>query len=96
MIDFLVAAATCILATIALGVLIIARRPGSIDLIMAIQLLGTGGGAVLLLFTVAAQTPSIIDVAFMFALLAAFAAVAFVRAASAAGHGKDSTDGSRA
>ncbi len=49
---------------------------------MAAQLIGTGGVAVLILLAVATGTPPIVDVALMLALLAAFAAVAFVRGMS--------------
>ena len=46
------------------------------------QLLGTGGVAVLLLLAVAVEIPAIVDAALMLALLAAFAAVTFVTSAS--------------
>ena len=49
---------------------------------MAAQLLGTGGVAILLLLAAATETPPIVDVALLLALFAAFAAVAFVRSAS--------------
>ena len=49
---------------------------------MAAQLTGTGGVAVLLLLATATETPPIVDVALMLALLAAFASVAFVRGAA--------------
>jgi multicomponent Na+:H+ antiporter subunit F len=49
---------------------------------MAAQLLGTGGVAILLLLASATETPPIVDVALLLALFAAFAAVAFVRSAS--------------
>ncbi len=82
MTDFLFIVATFVLATIALGLFGISRRSSPADLIMAVQLLGTGGTAILLLLAAATATPSIVDVALMLALLAAFAAVAFVRTAS--------------
>ena len=75
--------ATFVLATVALGLFGISRRSSAADLVMAVQLLGTGGTAILLLLAVATATPSVIDVALMLALLAAFAAVGFVRGASA-------------
>jgi multicomponent Na+:H+ antiporter subunit F len=49
---------------------------------MAAQLLGTGGVAILLLLAVATETSPMVDVALLLALFAAFAAVAFVRSAS--------------
>lgn len=82
MTDFLLIVATFVLATVALGLFGISRRTSPSDLIMAVQLLGTGGTAILLLLATATTTPSIVDVALMLALLAAFAAVAFVRSAS--------------
>ena len=45
---------------------------------MAAQLLGTGGIAALLLLAAATALPAAVDVALTLALLAAFAAVAFV------------------
>jgi multicomponent Na+:H+ antiporter subunit F len=68
-----------ILAMVALGLVRIVRGPDTADRMMAAQLLGTGGVAILLLFAVATGTPSIVDVALLLALLAAFAAVAFVK-----------------
>ena len=46
--------------------------------IMAVQLLGTGGIAALLLIAYATDVPGVEDVALGLALLAAFAAIAFV------------------
>jgi len=46
-----------------------------------VQLLGTGGVAVLLLLAPAIPVPGMIDVALVLALLAAFFSVAFVKAA---------------
>jgi multicomponent Na+:H+ antiporter subunit F len=77
--DFLLAAATFILAMVALGLLRIVRGPAPADRMMAAQLLGSGGVAILLLFSVATANASIVDVALLLALLAAFASVAFVR-----------------
>lgn len=89
MTEFLLIAATFVLATVALGLLGICRRRASpTDLIVAVQLLGSGGTAILLLLSIATAVPPIVDVAYMLALLAAFAAVAFVKNASAPGRGK--------
>ena len=82
MASFLFGAAGLILAMVALGLFVILRRPAEVDQMMAAQLLGTGGVAILLLLAVATETSPIVDVALMLALLAAFAAVAFVRNAS--------------
>jgi len=82
MASFLYGVATFVLTVVAVGLLRILYGPFEADRIMAAQLLGTGGVAVLLLLAVAMETPSIIDAALMLALLAAFASVAFVRGAS--------------
>jgi multicomponent Na+:H+ antiporter subunit F len=82
MASFLFGAASFVLAMVALGLLVILRRPAEVDHMMAAQLLGTGGVAILLLLAVAAEASPIVDVALLLALFAAFAAVAFVRSAS--------------
>lgn len=82
MASFLFAAAGIVLATIAVGLFVILRRWAEVDHMMAAQLLGTGGVAILLLLAAATEVPPIVDVAFLLALFAAFAAVAFVRSAS--------------
>jgi multicomponent Na+:H+ antiporter subunit F len=82
MTSFLYVAATFVLTTIALGLFVILRRRAEVGHMMAAQLLGTGGVAILLLLAAATETSSIVDVALLLALFAAFAAVAFVRSAS--------------
>jgi multicomponent Na+:H+ antiporter subunit F len=79
MASFLFGTAGFILGMIAIGLLLILRRPGEADRLMAAQLLGTGSTAILLLLSIATEIPPVVDVALMLALLAAFAAVAFVR-----------------
>jgi multicomponent Na+:H+ antiporter subunit F len=81
--SFLFGAAAFVLVMIALGLVVILRRQAEVDRMMAAQLLGTGGVAILLLLAVATETSAITDVALTLALFAAFAAVAFVRSASA-------------
>jgi multicomponent Na+:H+ antiporter subunit F len=80
--SFLLGAASFILVVVTLGLWRILRGPTEADRMMAVQLLGTGGGAVLLLLAAAMKMPSIVDVALLLALLAAFAAVGFVTSAS--------------
>ncbi|MFO1130693.1 MAG: monovalent cation/H+ antiporter complex subunit F [Hyphomicrobiales bacterium] len=75
---FYLAAALFILLTIAGGLVRIFRGPESADRIMASQLIGSGGVAVLLLLAAAMGQPAIIDVALMLAILAVFASVGFV------------------
>ena len=82
MTSFLFGAAASLLAMVAISLFVILRRSAEIDHMMAAQLLGTGGVAILLLLAVATETPSIVDVALLLSLFAAFAAVAFVRNAS--------------
>jgi multicomponent Na+:H+ antiporter subunit F len=82
MTSFLFGAAGFVLTMLALGLLVILRRPAEVDHMMAAQLLGTGGVAILLLLAVATETSPMVDVALLLALFAAFAAVAFVRSAS--------------
>ena len=80
MAEFLVGAAAFILAMVALGLVRILRGPGNADRIMAAQLLGTGGIAAVLLLGAATGEAATVDVALTLALLAAFAAFAFVKA----------------
>jgi multicomponent Na+:H+ antiporter subunit F len=80
---FFLAVAGFILAMTALALLRVLRGPGDADRIMAVQLLGTGGIAVLLLQGVATGVAAVVDVALTVALLAAFATVAFVQSVAA-------------
>ncbi len=76
--DVLLCAAGFILATVALGLVRILRGPTAADRMMAAQLLGTGGAAVVLLAAGGGMAAAL-DVALTLALLAALAAVAFVK-----------------
>ena len=69
------------MATVALALVRILRRPAAAERIMAAQLLGTGGIAALLLLAEATGVPAAVDVALVLALLAAFVSVAFVKSA---------------
>jgi multicomponent Na+:H+ antiporter subunit F len=82
MASFLSGAAGFVLTMVAVGLFVILRRTADVDCMMAAQLLGTGGVATLLLLAAATETSPIVDAALILALLAAFAAVAFVRNAS--------------
>jgi multicomponent Na+:H+ antiporter subunit F len=79
MTEFLTAAVGFILAMLALGLVSILRGPGDADRMMAMQLIGTGGIATLLLLGTVANLPAAIDVALTLALLATFASIAFVK-----------------
>jgi multicomponent Na+:H+ antiporter subunit F len=76
--EFLICAALFVLATVALGLVRILRGPDNADRMMAAQLLGTGGIAVLLL-SAGGGLSAAADVALILSLLAAFASVAFVK-----------------
>ena len=78
--EFLIGAAAFILAMVALGLVRLLRGPGDADRIMAAQLLGTGGIAVVLLLGVATGEGAALDVALTLGLLAAFASFAFAKA----------------
>ena len=78
MTEFLIASALVVLVLVCLGLARIVWGPSEADRMMAAQLLGSGGVSVLVLLSAATDTPAIVDVALMLALLAAFALVAFV------------------
>jgi multicomponent Na+:H+ antiporter subunit F len=79
--EIVLAAALLVLATVAAGLARVLRGPGIADRVMAAQLLGTGGIAVLLLLDAATGAPGLADAALTLALLAAFATVALARGA---------------
>lgn len=68
-----------LVATIAAGLVRVFRGPTTADRMLAVQLLGTTGVAVLLLLADSWRNPCLIDVALVFALLAPVAVVALVR-----------------
>ena len=83
MTEFLTAALCFILAMLALGLFAILRGPAAADRMMAAQLIGTVGIAVVLLLGAVTREPATVDVALTLALLSAFAAIAFVKKGSA-------------
>ena len=85
MAEFLLGAAAFILGMVALGLVRVLRGPADADRMMAAQLLGTGGIAVVLLLGAATGEAAAVDVALTLALLAAFASFAFVKARHAGG-----------
>lgn len=84
---WLLTLATLLLASIGAALWRVARGPAAADRMMATQLAGTGGVATLLLLAAAGNNWAIADVALVLALLAALAAVAFVKAARGDGQG---------
>jgi multicomponent Na+:H+ antiporter subunit F len=75
--ELLLAAAGLIILMVAVGLARISRG-SEVEGLMAVQLLGTGGIAALLLIAYATSVPGVEDVALGLALLAAFATIALV------------------
>jgi multicomponent Na+:H+ antiporter subunit F len=73
------ALALFLLLNIAVGLIRILRGPTAADRMLAAQLFGTTGVAVLLLLAKAQAVPALRDVALVFAALAVLATVAFVK-----------------
>jgi multicomponent Na+:H+ antiporter subunit F len=76
---FLLAIALFLLLTVMAGMVRIARGPSAPDRMLAAQLFGTSGVAILLLLAEALDRPALRDAALAFALLAAVLAVTFVK-----------------
>jgi multicomponent Na+:H+ antiporter subunit F len=76
---FMLALAGFLLLALAGGLVRVVRGPTASDSMLAAQLFGTTGVGILLLLAEAMAAPSLRDVALALALLAAVAAVAFVR-----------------
>lgn len=72
-------AALVLLVTMAAGLVRVVIGPTAADRMLAAQLLGTSSIGVLLLLAPALGQPALVDVAFILALLAAAAVVAFTR-----------------
>lgn len=77
MADLLFAAATLLLLLAAAGLAALWRAGNDVDRMLAVQLLGSSGIAVLLLLAPATGDASILDAALLLALLAALAACAY-------------------
>ena len=77
--EMLLACAVVVLLTVAGGLVRVLRGPTAADRMLAAQLFGTAGVAVVLLLGSALDRSALWDVALLFALLAAIAAVAFVQ-----------------
>ena len=76
MAEFLLLAALLIVGAVAAGLFGLRRTAGAPDLLMAVQLLGTGAVAILLLLSGAGAGAALLDVALTLALLSAFAVAA--------------------
>jgi multicomponent Na+:H+ antiporter subunit F len=76
---FLVAAAAFLCVNVGAGLVRVARGPSPADRMLAAQLFGTTGVAVLLLLAEGTGDPSLRDIAFVFALLAVVLSISFVK-----------------
>jgi multicomponent Na+:H+ antiporter subunit F len=85
--DILHLFAAAVLLAVAGSLIRIYRGPTPADRIMGAQLAGTGGIAILMLIAFAGGNWAALDVGLILALLAALAAVGFIKAASADGAG---------
>lgn len=79
MIELYLGTALFLLLNILSGLVRVLRGPTSTDRLMAAQLFGTTGVAILLLLGEVFAAPALRNVALVFALLAVLATVAFVR-----------------
>ncbi len=78
MIDAYLILASLLLFNVIAGLVRVLRGPTAPDRMLAAQLFSTTGVAVLILLARTMNMPSLLDVALIFALLAAVAVVAFV------------------
>ncbi|MBK1700059.1 monovalent cation/H+ antiporter complex subunit F [Thiococcus pfennigii] len=76
---FLLVIALVLLATMAASLIRGVHGPAAADRMMAAQLLGTTGVGILLVLAQVLTLPALVDVALVFALLAAVATAAFTR-----------------
>ncbi len=77
--EVLTGAAGVLLLSLLAGLWRIWRGPTEFDRMLAAQLFGTTGVAILLLLSAATEDPGLTDTALLLALLAVMALVAFVR-----------------
>ncbi len=73
------AAAVFLLLNIAVGLIRVWRGPSAADRMLAAQLFGTTGTAILMLLAAGLAQPALLNVALVAALLASIATVVFVR-----------------
>lgn len=73
------AIAVALFVTVAAGLVRVLRGPERFDRMLAAQLFGTGGVALLVLLSVSLENRALLDVALVSALLAALAGLAFIR-----------------
>ncbi len=88
--QFFIAVACFLLLNLAAGLWRVMRGPTAADRMLAAQLFGTTAVAALLLLAQGMDEPALRDIALVFALLAAVAAVAFVQRVWSRGGGNES------
>jgi multicomponent Na+:H+ antiporter subunit F len=71
--------ALILLPTIGVGMIRILKGPTGADRMMTAQLFGTSGVAILLLLSAGMANPVLLDIALVFAMLAALATMTFIR-----------------
>lgn len=71
--------ALLLMPAIAVGMIRILKGPTAADRMMTAQLFGTCGVAILLLLSAGMLNPVLVDIALVFALLAALATLIFIR-----------------
>ncbi len=71
--------ALLILISVIAGLIRVWKGPTDADRMLAAQLFGTGGVAIVLVLALAMQMPFLVDIALVYALLAATAMVVFVQ-----------------
>ena len=76
---FFASAAFVLIVTLCAGLARVVLGPTPSDRLMAAQLMGTTGIAALLVLAPVVRVPALVDVALIFALLAAVAVAAFTR-----------------
>jgi multicomponent Na+:H+ antiporter subunit F len=85
--DLLTASLIVLLLSLCGGLIRVFLGPTPSDRLMAAQLMGTTGIAALLLLSRVVRVPALVDVALVFALLAAVTVAAFTRRARSKGEG---------
>ena len=85
---FLAAAALILVLTLGAGLVRVFIGPTPSDRLMAVQLVGTTGIAILLLLAPVVLVPALVDVALVFALLSAVAVASFTRRRRTAPEGR--------
>jgi len=87
MAEFLLVVALVLLVVVGIGMIRALRGPTDIDRITAVQMLGTGGVAILVLLGAVADAPGVSDVALTLALLGALGVAAFAVSDAASDRG---------